>query len=201
MAREYSSALRAERAEATRRRVVTSATDMFCDRGWSATTMAEVAVAASVARQTLYQQFANKLELLDACIDLALTAGEGGAVRALADYRTMGDGGLDVRIAAGSAWLRGAHERSARIQNVLDQAAVTDEEAARRLRVREQNRWDEVRHALSLILGSDPDAATVDTVWAMASRRMYLMLVEGRGWTPTQWEMWFAAHVRTALTT
>ena len=199
MAREYTSALRAERAEASRQRVIAAATEMFCERGWSATTMASVAGAAGVTRQTVYQQFDSKLELLDACIDLALTAGEGGAVRASDDYRAMAVGDLDVRIAAGSAWLRGAHERSARIQNVLDQAAVTDDEAAARLRVREQNRWDEVRHAVTLILGVAPDDAVVDTVWVLASRRTYLMLVDGRGWTPSRWETWFAAHVHTTV--
>lgn len=172
---------------------------MFCARKWSATTMASVAGAAGVTRQTVYQQFDGKLELLDACIDLALTAGEGGAVRALEDYRAMGAGSLDARIAAGSAWMRGALERSARIQNVLDQAAVTDDEAAARLPVREQNRWDEVRHAVSLILGGTPDDGTVDTVWVLASRRTFLMLVDGRGWTPGRWESWFAVHVRTAV--
>jgi AcrR family transcriptional regulator len=161
--------------------------------------MAAVAGAAGVTRQTVYQQFDGKLELLDACIDLALTAGEGGAVRALEDYRAMGVGTRDARIAAGSAWLRGAHERSARIQNVLDQAAVTDDEAAARLRVREQNRWDEVRHAVSLILGATPDDATVDTVWVLASRRTYLMLVDDRGWTPERWQSWFTTHVHAAV--
>lgn len=199
VAREYTSAVRAERAEATRRRVIETATEMFCARGWSATTMAGVATAAGVARQTVYQQFDGKLELLDACIDLALTAGEGGAVRSLEHYRAMGAGSRDERIATGATWLRGAHERSARIQNVLDQAAVTDDVAAARLRVREQNRWDEVRHAVSLILGATPDDGTVDTVWVLASRRTYLMLVDGRGWTPGRWESWFAEHVQTAV--
>ncbi|GAA2071340.1 TetR/AcrR family transcriptional regulator [Williamsia deligens] len=200
MAREYTSTVRAERAEATRRRLVTTATEMFCARGWSATTMADVATAAGIARQTVYQQFAGKLDLLDACIDLALTAGQGGAVRALDDYRAMGHGTLDARITAGSSWLRGAHERSARIQNVLDQAAVTDAEAAARLRVREQNRWEEVRHAVSLILSSTPDDELVDALWVLASRRTYLMLVDGRGWTSARWQEWFAVQTGHAIT-
>jgi AcrR family transcriptional regulator len=199
VAREYSSVLRAERAEATRRRVVAAATDMFCESGWSATTMAGVATAAGVTRQTVYQQFAGKLELLDACIDLALTDGAADAVRALDGFRAMGTGSLAARIDAGSAWLRGAHERSARIQNVLDQAAVTDDEAAARLREREQNRWDEVRHAVSLILGDAPADDLVDAVWVLASRRNYLMLVDGRGWSPTRWQEWFADQARGAI--
>lgn len=172
---------------------------MFCERGWSTTTMAEVAAAAGVARQTVYHQFAGKLELLDACIDLALTAGEGGAVRALDDYRAMGDGTPENRIRAGASWLRGAHERSARIQNVLDQAAVTDTDAAARLHVREQNRWDEVRHATTLIFGEAPADDVVDAMWVLASRRMFLMLVDGRGWTPARWERWFVEQLRATL--
>ncbi|MFW0796194.1 helix-turn-helix domain-containing protein [Gordonia sp. CPCC 205515] len=204
MTRAYSSALRSERAAANRRAVIDTATEMFCEIGWVATTMAGVAKAAGLTRQTVYQQFDAKLTLLDACIDNALTHGDGGAVRGMPTYRAMGVGTFDERLTAGAAWLRAAHERSARIQNVLDQAAVTDAEAADRLHVREQQRWDEVAHALSLILGDTTvsparNDSIVDSVWLLASRRTWLMLVEGRGWSPQQWEDWFRAQVAATL--
>ena len=193
MPRTYSSDVRAERSRRTRAVVLETAQAMFLDEGWVATTMARVAAASGVARQTVYLLFDSKLALLDACIDTALSAGAGVRVRELPEYRVMADGDVDSRIAAGARWLAGAHERSARIQRVLDEAAVTDPAAAARLVVREQNRWDEVRFAMTLVLRRpDPPPAVVDAVWTTASRDAWLRLA-GRGWTSAQWQEWFVA--------
>ncbi|GAC66788.1 TetR/AcrR family transcriptional regulator [Gordonia soli] len=237
MPRTYNSPVRAERARENRARIVAAADGLFREQGWVPTTMADVATAAGLTRQTVYQQFAGKLPLLDACIDAALTSGVGGAVRDLPDYRLMGVGDRPHRVAAGARWLRAAHERSAEIQNVLDQAAVTDPEAALLLSAREQRRWEEVRWAVGLILGvggdggevgggdqnggdqnggdgnggdqndGDPEAsdaavvdpATVDAVWALASRRNWLVLTGTRGWSGDRWESWFVRHFRAEI--
>ena len=199
MARAYSSQLRADRARANRALVVTTATELFCTDGWVPTTMSAVATAAGLTRQTVYQQFDGKLALLDACIDNALSAGRGVRVRELPEYRAMADGAFDRRLAAGAHWLRGAHERSAVIQHVLDQAAVTDSEAAERLRQREANRWDEIRFAVGLVLGTEPADRLVDSIWSLAARSVWLRLVGDRGWSGSEWEAWFVAQARTSM--
>lgn len=167
---------------------------MFVDEGWMATTMARVATASGLTRQTVYQQFDSKLALLDACIDTALSDGRSVPVRDMPEYRQMALGDRQIRLTAGAQWLRDAHLRSAAIQNVLDQAAVTDPDAAARLVIRENNRWSEVQWAASLILGHAPADDVVDALWALASRRMWLMLVRDRGWTPDQWRRWFTGQ-------
>lgn len=202
MARSYSSALRNERAAANRRLVVQTADRLFRENGWVGTTMADVAKAAGLTRQTVYQQFDGKLSLLDACIVSALSDGADQPVRQLDDYRLMGVGSETERLIAGARWLRGAHERSADIQNVLDQAAVTDDAAAQRLRVREEQRHDEVAFALRLILGRDDlPEPLIDSVWMLASRRAWLMLTGSRGWTPDRWETWFTDQVSASVAT
>lgn len=55
---------RADRAAATRRRMLSAAYDLFCQQGYSATTMTAVAERAGVAVQTLYFTFRTKDELL-----------------------------------------------------------------------------------------------------------------------------------------
>ncbi|MFT4088412.1 MAG: TetR/AcrR family transcriptional regulator [Gordonia sp. (in: high G+C Gram-positive bacteria)] len=199
MVRTYQSAVRSERAQENRARVVAAATESFCELGWVATTMADVGRRAGLTRQTVYQQFSGKLPLLDACIGTALSEGSPRPVRELADYRAMGDGDFDQRLAAGARWLRDAHRRSATIQDVLDQAAVTDPEAAELLAAREQRRWDEVRWAMSLVLQATPPDALVDSVWWAASRRGWLSLTRQRGWSEQAWEDWFVAQVRTDI--
>ena len=198
--RAYSSPVRAERSQQNRQQVIAAAHEMFSAEGWTATTMARVAENSQVARQTVYLMFANKLALLDACIDAALNEGLGVPVRELPEYRAMGEGNFAERLKAGAKWLAQAHIRSARIQQVLDEAAVTDPTATSHLKVREQRRWQEVRFATSLILKqAEPDDALVDAVWTLASRDVWLKLTAKRGWTPEQWQAWFVRVVAATV--
>lgn len=199
MRRTYDSRLRTDRARANRELVVSTATEIFCTEGWVGTTMASVAASSGLTRQTVYQQFDGKLALLDACINAALSSGQHVPVRELPDYQEMGVGTFDERLRAGARWLRAAHERSARIQHVLDEAAVTDPEAAQLLRDRESRRWDEVRWALSLISETAPADHLVDSAWLLASRAAWLRLTTERGWSPAEWEEWFVVQVRTSF--
>ncbi|MDV7098833.1 helix-turn-helix domain-containing protein [Gordonia amicalis] len=187
------------RARENRALVIDTATAMFCQEGWVPTTMAAVATRAGLTRPTVYRQFANKLDLLDACIVSALRRDEGVPVRETAGYKAMGHGDRATRIGAAASWLSAAHLRSAAIQHVLDQAAVTDDAAAALRDRREQTRWAEVRWALTLILGAQPADEHVDSMWMLASRTVWLRLTGDRGWSPDRWERWFVAQTTAAL--
>ena len=200
MARSYSSPTRAAQARRTRADVIAAAHELFITQGWVATTMAGVAERAGVARQTVYLMFESKQALLDVCIDQRLRGrGAEAPVRTQPEYQAMGSGSTTERVIAGAHWLAGAHERSATIQRVLDQAAVTDPAAAARLRDREQGRWQEVAFALGLVLGTKPTREFVDMVWTLASRDVWLKLVEQRGWTSAQWQSWFESALTSAI--
>ena len=159
------------------------------------TTMSQVAAAAGLARPTVYLHFNTKLDLLIACIDAALSE---IPVRDRADYLAMGDGTLTQRAATAARWLRGAYERSASIQRVLDDAAVSTPEAAQAQTRMEQRRHDEVANASGLVLGRLPPDALVDEVWALGSRAMWFKLAE-RGWSPDDWEAWFVRVILAAI--
>jgi len=192
VARTYSSELRSERSQQTRTTVLAAAHALFLEQGWVATTMSRVAERAGVSRQTVYALHASKLTLLDACIDAALSGGRTRRLRDLPEYRLMADGDFDTRARAAARWLSGAHERSARIQRVLDEAAVGDPAAAARLAEREQNRLAEVRYATGLVLADpEPSAHVVDGLWTLTSRDVWLKLVGQRGWTAQAWQDWF----------
>ena len=63
---------RAARAARTRAKVVTAATQLFVERGYTATTIEGVAAAAGVAVQTVYYAFGNKHTLLAAVLDASI---------------------------------------------------------------------------------------------------------------------------------
>ena len=189
--------MRAERAAQNRRRLIAAATDLFLRQGWTTTTMSQVAARAGLARPTLYLHFDTKLVLLLACIDAALSD---IPVRQRDDYLAMGSGSVRHRTAVAAHWLRAAYERSASIQRVLDDAAVTTPEAAVALASMEGRRHDEFAHACTLVLGSEasPADSIVDEVWALGSRTMWFKLAE-RGWSPQRWEAWFARVLLDAI--
>lgn len=58
---------RRERAQATRSRILDAAYDLFVERGFTGTRMADVAERAGVAVQTVYFTFHTKATLLEAC--------------------------------------------------------------------------------------------------------------------------------------
>ena len=74
--RSYDARRRRERAEhereATRRRVVDAARTLFLDRGYVATTVAEIAREAGVALQSVYKVGHSKADLLHQVRDLAV---------------------------------------------------------------------------------------------------------------------------------
>src|SRR5690348_18233667 len=64
---------RAERAEATRLRVVEAAGRLFVERGFRATTIESIADAADVSVETIYKRFGTKAGLLKAAREVALS--------------------------------------------------------------------------------------------------------------------------------
>jgi AcrR family transcriptional regulator len=196
MARHYELSVRADRAGENRGRLVSAAHGLFLRQGWTSTTMTQVAAAAGLARPTVYLHFKTKLDLLLACIDASLSA---VPVRDRADYLAMGQGALPQRAATAARWLRNAYERSAAIQRVLDDAAVSAPEAAQAQTRMEQRRHDEFANACRIVLGDGPPPdALVDEVWALGSRAMWFKLAE-RGWSPDAWEAWFVRVVLDAI--
>jgi len=196
MTRPYQSTVRAERAMETRNRIISAGQGLFLAQGWTPTTMTQVAASAGVGRPTVYLHFDTKLDLLTACIDTSLSA---IPVRDRPDYQAMSTGTLPQRAASAGRWLRDANQRSAAIQRVLDEAAVTTPQAAQARTRMEQRRHDEFANACQLVLGDRllPDAL-VDEVWALGSRGMWFMLAD-RGWTPEQWEAWFVRGILHAI--
>ncbi|AEF40615.1 TetR/AcrR family transcriptional regulator [Hoyosella subflava] len=68
--------IRAQRALATRRRMVAAAYELFCANGYLGTSMAAIAAEAGVAVQTLYYTFHTKAELLGEAIGAAVVGFE-----------------------------------------------------------------------------------------------------------------------------
>jgi AcrR family transcriptional regulator len=186
--RAYDSAVRRERAEATRAAVVRSAQEQFTRNGWRAP-VAEIARGAGVSVDTVYASVGRKPELLLAAVDAVL--GDGATVPAqqrgyVQEVRAAAtaEEKLDLYAAA----LARLMPRLAPLQLALAQAAEDDEGCARTWRHLKDRRAANMRLLAADLRGTRQlrddldDDEVADLVWVTNSVEHYLLLTE-RGWS------------------
>jgi AcrR family transcriptional regulator len=199
--RGYHSPRRRQQAAATRQGILEAAERLFEARGYPATTMEQVADEAGVALKTVYVAFATKSGLLRALWDLRLKGDQDQAgVAERPWYREVveePDPRRQLRRNAGNA--RVVKERIAGMLKVLRSAAPVDPDAAALWRLIQTDFYDNQRvivetlHARGVLRPGLGPARATDILWTLNHPDVWLLLVGERGWTPGQWERWFAA--------
>jgi len=198
--RRYDSPRRREQAAATRRIVLEAAQPLFEGQGYAATTMAAIAAAAGVSLKTVYVIFETKSGVLRALWNLLLRGDDDDVpVAERAWYREVveePDPERQLRLAAQGA--RRVKERAGALLGVIRSAAELDADIAAL--------WERIQsefHANQRVIvqslhdrgalrpGLGVDRAT-DVLWTLNHPDVWLLLVGQRGWTPAQFEAWFA---------
>src|SRR5262245_57547449 len=198
--RAYNSTRRREQAAATRREILGGAQRLFEREGYAATTMAAIASEAGVALKTVYVTFETKSGVLRALWNLLLRGDEDDVpVMDRAWYREVldePDAERQLRLNARNS--RIVKERIARVLEVVRNAAPLDPEIDA-LWERIQADFYRVQRSIveklhtgkALRPGLDVARAT-DILWTLNHPDVWLLLVRGRGWTPDEYEAWFA---------
>jgi AcrR family transcriptional regulator len=197
--RAYSSPLRAQQADATRRAVLDSARELFIAQGYGATTIEQIAAEAGVSKPTVFTAVGNKQTLLSAVRDVAM-AGDDEKVsilqRPLAQHiRAEPDQRRAVELMA--ELFTGIGSRYAQIDAVLQGAAHGGEPGLRELwETSEQQRLAGARAWVTALAekgplrgGLEPDYA-VDALWLYMAPDLFHRLVHGRGWAPERFQSW-----------
>ena len=205
--RRYEMANRARQAAETRRRIVDAAARLFLRHGYAATSMNAIAAEAGVAVQTVYASVSTKRDILEAVIQARVRGDEGDvALTAGARWRAM-EAEPDPRqkLAMFARIHREICEREAKLFAVLEVAAAVDHEAVPLLRDKERFRYEDqarvvrsLRRRGQLRAGLSARKAG-DSVWALASERVYLALVQERSWSADQYETWLVDQLAAAL--
>ncbi|SCL16484.1 transcriptional regulator, TetR family [Micromonospora nigra] len=206
--RRYHSPVREENARRTRRAVVAAATELFVARGYTATSLADVAAAAGVARPTVAAAFGSKPALLRQVLDEAL-AGDDAPVPVAQRpwYKPVWDADTQPAVLdayAGVCTLIGG--RTAAIFETVRRAADTAEEVAEVWETLLRNRRIGARSVVErlrslggpLRQGADAERAA-DVVWFFNDPAHYAALVQRAGWSPDEFRGWLAARMRDAL--
>lgn len=188
--------LRAERAAVTRRRIEGVARTLFATRGYAATTLGQIAIAAGVAVQTVYAVFGSKAGILRALReglvnDPAADAAFGAAVAETSPSRALGLFARSIRL----RWETGHDLVAIHADAASADSMIRDEVdgvlAARRRGIAELAQ-SLVQHEAALH-DAGPPTAIID---ALTLPEVYAELVGVHGWTADAYEAWLATALR-----
>jgi AcrR family transcriptional regulator len=189
-------AARAERAAATRRKVLHAAVPLFVERGYLETTVAALAAAAGVAVQTLYLSFGGKAAVLEAALDRDRPTGWSAEAAAAPD----GPSALARHVTATAADVARRHPLTAVLR-----AAAADPEPAALLAAERAAAL--ARHAAAVDELAERPGFTVqvslqratESMAALLAPETYELLVAGQGWTVPDWSEWAVRHLSAEL--
>jgi AcrR family transcriptional regulator len=199
---------RAERAEATRRRVVEEAGRLFSERGYRATTIESIADAADVSVETIYKRFGTKAGLLKAAREMAVAgAPEPDAFfafpSAAIDEAIHATRGQESQLRTLAELSSRRLERLAPFQRMLRNAGSGDPELADFIANDHALRRKSQRANIRSIAESSPLRLSVDeaadTYSALANPDVFLLMVDQFGWTAENYRAWLADSITRLL--
>ena len=192
--------LRERKAQLTRDEILRAARHLFAERGYARTSVREIAQAAGVSAQTVYDSVGSKQVLVAQLNDLIDSeAGIAALARAAAESEDPRE------LAATNARItRSILEHCGDILHALVTGAAAEPELAAVLAEGQRRHIEGAGRIVGLLrgldaLGSiDPDEA-VATLAAVTDIRFALVLQESYGWPSEQLESWMAATSRKLL--
>ncbi len=207
--RRYNSPRRLEQAATTRREILKAAQRLFVEQGYAATTMSAIAAEAGVALKTVYVAFETKSGVVRALWNLLLRGDENDApVPERGWYREVleePDPERQLRLNARNS--RVAKLRIGGVIEVIHGAAPLDPDIDalwNRIQTEFHANQREIVKSLddkrALRSGLDINRAA-DILWTLNHPDVWQLLVGQRGWTPEQYEQWFADAACSQLLT
>ena len=189
---------RRARSDATRARIAAAAYQLFCERGFAATTMRAVATGAGVAVQTVYFKFHTKADLLSAAIDHAIMGGEGGAPPQLQDWypRMVAETELRRALRHFVDGLTPMEARFAPLATTMAAAAAGDPEVRRIQTKHRSMRRAGYGDVIDLLASKHPlrdgldREKAVDLLVFFAGEDAFRALILDDGWTEDAWADW-----------
>lgn len=205
--RRYQSAVREESARRTRQAVIAAAAGLFTARGYTATSLADIAAAAGVARPTVFAVSGSKAALLRQVLDQAL-AGDDEPVPVAERpwFRPVWDAPTQEGVLGAYAQvctLIGG--RAARAFETVRRAADASSEVAELWETLQTNRRSGARMVVKRLLALGAlspgltTATATDVLWIFNDPAHYGALVHQCGWPETAFTNWLALQMQHAV--
>jgi AcrR family transcriptional regulator len=172
-----------------------AAFDLFCEAGYHATTMQDIADRAGVAVQTLYFTFHTKDELLQAVLDRTVL-GEDATPPPLQGWHVAAVAAPEITEAV-RAMVEGIASIFARVAPMIPVFhAVAADPAGEVWRRAEALRLEGMENLLGALSTKAKlrrgvsRARAVDELFVVMGPELYRSLVLERGWSPRTWSAW-----------
>ncbi|HEU4841669.1 MAG TPA: helix-turn-helix domain-containing protein [Ilumatobacteraceae bacterium] len=193
--------LRQRKAQLTRDEILRAARRLFAERGYARTSVRDIAEAAGVSAQTVYDSIGSKQELVARLNDLI--DAEAG-IAAIAGEAARSDDPEEVAALSGRV-ARAILEHCGDIVHALVSGAAAEPALAAALDEGQRRHVAGATMAVARLrqlgaLAPDVDErAAVDSVAALSDVRFALMLRESYGWSLDRIEAWIVTTSRTLL--
>lgn len=186
--------------------IVSAAAGLFFEDGYHATSISDIAAAAGVAVQTIYNSIGSKNDVLSRVLDYAAAGGRAPASVPMF-MREQAESVSDPAqiIAQLVTFWRGALKRTAPVFRVLREAAAVDPHAAALEKERAAQRLRNYQTPARLLAdhGVLRDDLTVDqaaaAIFAIGHPETYRTLVLEGSWSEGRWAGWARTTLETAL--
>lgn len=208
--RPYDATKRRERAEAERRTTTTKVTlaaqRLFLDRGYVGTTVADVAKAAGVSLQSVYNTARSKADLLHLAVDLAV-AGDDTDVMLVdrSPFTAVAAESDPVRqVVMIASLIASTVERIAPLWVAYREAAAVDATAAAYLAAAHLRRRDTFRTLIGMLPEQRlrrPVETSTDCLWASGSVDLFLLFRDVQQWDIHRYEEWLRETLHDQLLT
>ena len=206
--RTYNASRRQAQANETRHHILEAARKLFMERGYAGATAEAIAAEAGVSAQTIYAIFKNKKKILVSLMNVASPTGEedhlpvhersgAQAVARETDQRRQ------LRMFADIVAYN--LNQVAAIFEIMMDAARVEPDFERIVEKLNKQRLEHMALAVQQIAANGPFRDNIDeryardTVWALTSGEIYLLLTRDRGWSKEQYSEWLSDMLIRAL--
>lgn len=198
--RRYDNRTRLERSDETRRAILDAAGASMLERGYRATTVADIARRAGVHVDTVYTLVGRKPVLLRELIERAISGTDEAVPAEDRDYvaAIRAEPEAQRKLAIYARATRNIHARLAPLMLALRDASTTEPEARAvwdEIGGRRAGNMRELARELAAAGGIRADLSiddAADTIWVTNSAEVYVLLTTERGWAPDRYERWLA---------
>jgi AcrR family transcriptional regulator len=204
----YNSPLRERQAMRTRERILSAARREFRDRGYGATTLADIARAAGVAEPTVRATFRTKPNLVEHLLRLAVRGSDDELElqQREAFQHMLAASDADTLLDRLAELAESVHRRSWDVMEIVRAAASVDPAIAelhqQRSRARHANQKTVAKrlHELGALAEQIDVGTAADLLWLYTAPEIYRLLVIERNWSTKRYRSWFRSAAASIFT-
>ena len=200
--RTYKSSIRDEQAKQTKKRILSSAKQLFQSKGFEGATIGEIAQEANISTPAIYSLFKSKRGILFALMDNALPSKVfEGFIKQINQEKS-----IEGRLQIAAKMTRQIYDAEQKQQGFLRDASIIGPEFKKIEKTQEERRYQRQEETINTMFkeGLLTKKLTLtqarDILWAFTGRDMYRLFVIARGWSSNEYEEWLTQLLIDNLT-